>query len=219
MAEDSATCGGDGRLYVIAAPSGAGKTSLVKALIAADPQLRFSVSYTTRTQRPNEVEGRDYHFVTVERFREMIGHGEFLEHARVYDNHYGTALQTVRDALGRGERLLLEIDWQGARQVRERLPEARSIFVLPPSLAILEERLRGRATDSDAVIRRRLREAVADIGHCGEFDFVVVNAHFDEALAELREIVAGHGVRLSAGRPEVRDLIARLTTPGSGRAD
>lgn len=220
MGTDRANTGGRGRLYVIAAPSGAGKTSLVKALVQSDPGLRFSVSYTTRARRPNEADGRDYHFVAVERFREMVAREEFLEHAQVFDNYYGTGLETVRSALDRGERLLLEIDWQGARQVRARLPEARTIFVLPPSLAALEQRLRGRGTDTDEVIRRRLRDAVADIGHCVEFDYIVVNDRFDQALADLRAIVSGGGADLAAGRPRVRDLIAALAADApAGRAD
>ena len=132
-----------GRLYVVAAPSGAGKTSLVKALMVREPRLRFSVSYTTRQPRTTEVEGRDYHFVTQARFEEMIARGEFLEHARVFDNYYGTGLGAVQTALAAGQLLLLEIDWQGARQVRARLPAARSIFILPPSRRALEERLKG----------------------------------------------------------------------------
>ena len=216
MGTDRSNTGGRGRLYVIAAPSGAGKTSLVRALMQSDPGLRFSVSYTTRARRPNEVDGRDYHFVSVERFRAMVGRGEFLEHAQVFDNYYGTGLETVREALGRGERLLLEIDWQGARQVRARLPEACTIFVLPPSLAALEQRLRGRGTDTDEVIRRRLRDAVADIGHCVEFEYVVVNDRFDQALADLRAIVSGGGEDLTAGRAPIRDLLAALSVDGTG---
>ena len=216
MGTDRANTGGHGRLYVIAAPSGAGKTSLVNALVQSDPGLRFSVSYTTRAQRPNEVDGRDYHFVSVERFRGMVAREEFLEHAQVFDNYYGTGLEAVRGALGRGERLLLEIDWQGARQVRARLPEARTIFVLPPSLAALEQRLRGRGTDTDEVIRRRLRDAVADIGHCVEFDYIVVNDRFDRALADLRAIVSDGGADLAAGRAQVGDLIAALTADAPG---
>ena len=216
MGTERANLAGRGRLYVIAAPSGAGKTSLVKALMQGDPGLQFSVSYTTRARRPNEVDGRDYHFVSVERFREMAEREEFLEHAQVFDNYYGTGLATVRDALDRGERLLLEIDWQGARQVRARLPEARTIFVLPPSLAALEQRLRGRGTDTYEVIRRRLRDAVADIRHCAEFDYVVVNDHFDRALEDLRAIVAGGGEDLRAVRAPVRDLVAALTAGATG---
>src|ERR1700689_5236632 len=154
-----------GRLYVVSAPSGAGKTSLVKALMEREPRIRFSVSYTTRKPRPNEVPGRDYHFVTMEQFAEMVARDEFLEHAQVFDNYYGTAARAVEPALANGERLLLEIDWQGAAQVRARLPEARSIFILPPSRASLEQRLRARSTDSDAVIQRRLRDAAHDIAH------------------------------------------------------
>src|SRR5580658_11011794 len=148
-----------GNLYVVAAPSGAGKTSLVKALMERRPSIHFSVSYTTREPRPGEIDGRDYHFVNQERFQEMVERGEFLEHARVFDNCYGTGLETVHAALRQGELLLLEIDWQGARQVRARLPEARSIFILPPSRRALEERLRARSSDSDAVIQRRLQDA------------------------------------------------------------
>ncbi len=214
MSEHNESRAGRGRLFVIAAPSGAGKTSLVKALMERNRQLRFSVSYTTRAPRPNEVDGRDYHFVSAERFAAMAARGEFLEHARVFDNHYGTGLQTVRDALARGERLLLEIDWQGARQVRERLPEARSIFVLPPSLAALEQRLRQRSTDAESVIQRRLRDSASDIGHWVEFDYVVVNDRFDRALADLESIVDERGEALTADRAEIRALAAKLSAAG-----
>ncbi|MFI4890308.1 MAG: guanylate kinase [Steroidobacterales bacterium] len=199
-----------GQLYVIAAPSGAGKTSLVKALMEREPGLRFSVSYTTRTPRPNEVDGRDYHFVSPARFAQMVAGGEFLEHARVFDNCYGTAVATVRTALEQGTRLLLEIDWQGARQVRAKLPEAQTIFILPPSRAALEQRLNARSTDSEAVIRRRLQDSVGDLAHWPEFDYVVINDRFDEALAGLRAIVTGHGDELRAGRAAVADLAAQL---------
>ena len=199
-----------GHLYVIAAPSGAGKTSLVKALMERRPELRFSVSYTTRTPRPNEVDGRDYHFVSAEKFAQMVAGGEFLEHAQVFDNSYGTGLTAVRNALEQGTKLLLEIDWQGARQVRAQLPEALSIFILPPSRAALEQRLKARSTDSEAVIRRRLQDSVGDLAHWPEFDYVVVNDRFDEAVAALRAIVTGHGEELRAGRPEVAHLAAQL---------
>ncbi len=203
-----------GRLFVIAAPSGAGKTSLVKALLERAPQLRFSVSYTTRKPRPNEVDGRDYHFVSAERFAAMIGAGEFLEHASVFDNLYGTGLPAVREALDRGERLLLEIDWQGARQVRERLPEALTVFVLPPSLAALEQRLKQRSTDSAAVIRRRLCDSVSDLAHWSEFDFVVINDRFEKAVADLQAIVLDRGDALRASRPEVLRLTTALLAAG-----
>ena len=200
-----------GRLYVIAAPSGAGKTSLVKALMARMPRLRFSISYTTRAQRPNEADGRDYHFVSVDKFAAMRERGEFLECAQVFDNFYGTAAATVREALGAGQSLLLEIDWQGARLVRARMPEARSIFILPPSVGALEQRLRQRSTDSDAVIRRRLQESVADISHWNEFDYAVINDRFEDALADLQAIVEDRGDALAAQRSEVKRLAALLT--------
>jgi guanylate kinase len=202
-----------GRLYVVAAPSGAGKTSLVKALMEREPRIRFSVSYTTRDPRPNEIRGRDYHFVSHERFQEMKANHEFLEHAQVFDNWYGTGVRTVQEALSNGEQLLLEIDWQGARQVRSRIPEAVSIFILPPSRAALEQRLKGRSTDSDAVIQRRLRDAAEDLGHWSEFDYVVINDRFEQALKDLEAIVEDRGGALAARRPEVVQLAAGLVNP------
>jgi guanylate kinase len=202
-----------GRLYVVAAPSGAGKTSLVKALMEREPRIQFSVSYTTRKRRPNEIPGRDYHFVSAERFQEMVDGHEFLEHARVFDHCYGTGVRAVQEALSNGEQLLLEIDWQGARQVRTRLPDACSIFILPPSRAALEERLKGRSTDSEQVIQRRLRDAAQDLSHWTEFDYVVINDRFDQALADLQAIVAGSGGALVAQRPEVVHLAASLANP------
>ncbi|HEV7612131.1 MAG TPA: guanylate kinase [Steroidobacteraceae bacterium] len=199
-----------GRLYVVSAPSGAGKTSLVKALMEREPRIRFSVSYTTRTPRPNEIPGRDYHFVTMERFTEMAARGEFLEHARVFDNCYGTGVRTVEEALVNGEQLLLEIDWQGAQQVRARLPEARSIFILPPSRRALEERLKARSTDSEAVIKRRLEDAAQDLAHWAEFDSVVINDRFEQALSDLQAIMEDRGGGLIAQRPEVASLTAEL---------
>jgi guanylate kinase len=199
-----------GHLYVIAAPSGAGKTSLVKALMEGDRGLQFSVSYTTRPPRPTEVDGRDYHFVSAAKFARMAAAGEFLEHARVFDHSYGTALATVRTALEQGTRLLLEIDWQGTQQVRAKLPEAQTIFILPPSRASLEQRLKARSTDSDAVIRRRLQDSVSELSHWREFDYVVINDRFDEALAHLRAIVTGLGEALRSNRPEVALLAAQL---------
>jgi guanylate kinase len=203
-----------GRLYVIAAPSGAGKTSLVKALMEREPRLRFSVSYTTRKPRATEIDGRDYHFITPERFQEMAERGEFLEHAQVYDNFYGTGLQAVRDALSAGGLVLLEIDWQGARQVREGLPEARTIFILPPTRRALEERLNARSTDSAEVIQRRLQDAERDIGHWTEFDYVVINDRFDQALEDLHAIVRERGDPLAGSRPEVKRLAADLLHGG-----
>src|SRR5580692_5524604 len=202
-----------GRLYVVAAPSGAGKTSLVKALMEREPRIQFSVSYTTRKPRPNEIPGRDYHFVSPERFADMVARDEFLEHAQVFDNCYGTGVRTVEEALVNGEQLLLEIDWQGARQVRTRLPEARSIFILPPTRQALEQRLKARSTDSEAVIERRLRDAAQDLAHWAEFDYVVINDRFEQALADLQAIVEDRGAHLVARRPEVDHLTAELLRP------
>jgi guanylate kinase len=202
-----------GRLYVVSAPSGAGKTSLVKALMGRDPRIRFSVSYTTRKPRATEVPGRDYHFVTMDRFDDMVARDEFLEHARVFDNCYGTGVRAVEEALANGEQFLLEIDWQGARQVRARLPEAVSIFILPPTRHALEERLKSRSTDAETVIQRRLQDAAQDIAHWPEFDYVVINDSFGQALEDLRSIVENRGGHLSATRPEVAGFAAALTQP------
>ena len=178
-----------GRLYVVAAPSGAGKTSLVKALMEREPRLRFSVSYTTRKPRPNEVDGEDYHFVTQARFREMVDRNEFLEHAQVFDNFYGTGLEEVQRALRDGELLLLEIDWQGALQIRALFPAAHLIFILPPSWDELAQRLRSRGEDLPEVIARRLENARHEVAQAPAFDFVIINGSLDRALAELLAIV------------------------------
>ena len=199
-----------GRLYVVSAPSGAGKTSLVKALMEREPGLRFSVSYTTRPPRANEVEGRDYHFITPEEFGGMVEHGEFLEHAQVFDNFYGTGRAAVRTALTAGQRLLLEIDWQGARQVRASMPAAHSIFILPPTRRALEERLTARSTDSPEVIRRRLKDAQRDIAHWIEFDYVVINDRFEQAVLDFQAIVREKGDALRGSRPEVARLAVEL---------
>jgi guanylate kinase len=199
-----------GRLFVIAAPSGAGKTSLVKALLQREPGLRVCVSHTTRPRRPAEVDGRDYHFVSVERFRELISADGFLEYAPVFDNYYGTSRAALEAAFGAGHDVILEIDWQGARQVRARAPGCISIFVLPPSRATLEQRLRNRRTDSDEVIARRLRDAVDDMSHYAEFDYVVVNDDFEAAVADLRRIIAGGVDDLRADRPALHPLLAGL---------
>ena len=203
-----------GRLYVVSAPSGAGKTSLVRALMEREPRIRFSVSYTTRKPRPNEIAGRDYHFVSPERFAEMVARDEFLEHAQVFDNCYGTGVRAVEEALANGEQLLLEIDWQGARQVRARLPEARSIFILPPTRQALEQRLKGRSTDSEAVIQRRLQDAAQDLTHWAEFDYVVINDHFDTALEDLRAVVEDRGAHLTSKNPEVARFAAGVLSGG-----
>lgn len=199
-----------GRLFVIAAPSGAGKTSLVRALMEREPSLGFSVSFTTRPRRPGEVEGRDYHFVQPETFEAMARGGAFVEHARVFDHRYGTGRQQVETALAAGQDLILEIDWQGARQVRAALPEAVDIFILPPSRATLEQRLRGRRTDSPEVIARRLQESVEEMSHWAEFRYVIVNDHFGRALDDLTAVVQGRGQALASDRPGLAAFAATL---------
>ena len=200
-----------GRLFVIAAPSGAGKTSLVRALMEREPGLRFSISYTTRPQRPTEQHGRDYFFVGRDEFERMVANGEFLEHARVFDNYYGTSRRQVEEALAAGQDLILEIDWQGAAQIRAALPESISIFILPPSRPELERRLRGRGTDAEEVIQRRLRDAASDMTHWREFDHVVVNDDFAAALGQLQDVVAGRGEATRKDRPGLAELAAALT--------
>jgi guanylate kinase len=199
-----------GHLYVIAAPSGAGKTSLVKALLAEEPSARFSISYTTRKMRPNEEHGRDYFFVTQEEFKNRVLAGAFLEHAQVFDNYYGTAREQVELLMAQGFNVILEIDWQGAQQIRQVMPACRSIFILPPSRAELERRLRGRGTDDETVIQRRLRDAVSDMRHWNEFDYVVVNDDFQIALGELKSIVKLQGEQLKADRTELAALVKEL---------
>jgi len=184
-----------GTLFVVSAPSGAGKTSLVRALLEIDAGLQLSVSYTTRESRPGEIDGEHYHFVDIGTFDAMVADGAFVEYARVFDNAYGTAESALRRVIGRGDDLLLEIDWQGARQVRERIPEAVSIFVMPPSLAALEERLRGRGQDSDVVIAGRMARARDELSHYSEYDYLIVNDRFDAALAQLQAIVIAERLR------------------------
>ena len=198
------------RLFVISAPSGAGKTTLVRALMEREPELRFSISYTTRAQRPGEHHGQHYFFVATEVFQGMLEDQAFLEHARVFDNYYGTARAQVDTLLADGHGVVLEIDWQGARQVRAAMPESVGIFVLPPSRAELERRLRGRATDSETVIRRRLADAATDMSHWDEFKYVVVNDDFSTALQALSDIVRGRGAASRADRPELPPLISTL---------
>jgi guanylate kinase len=199
-----------GQLWVIAAPSGAGKTSLVRKLLERDPTLKFSISYTTRAPRAAEVDGRDYFFVSKAEFRAMIRDDAFLEHANVFDNWYGTGREHVAQLLAAGSSVVLEIDWQGARQVRERTPGSRSVFILPPSIAELERRLRGRKTDSEAVIARRLKDALGDMTHWDEFDHVIVNDDFDAALDRLAAVIAGRDRGTRADSPAVRAAAAAI---------
>lgn len=199
------------RLFVIAAPSGAGKTTLVKALVERNPDLRFSVSYTTRKPRETERPGHDYFFVGKDEFERLRSQGEMLESAEVFDNFYGTSRSQVERLLDEGHDVLLEIDWQGARQVRQSMPECVSIFILPPSRDELERRLRGRRTDSEAVIARRLRDALGDMSHWDEFDYVIINDDLDSAIGELVAILGnGNEANRSSDprlRARVRDIV------------
>jgi guanylate kinase len=187
-----------GVLYIVSAPSGAGKTSLVKALLKADPAIHLSTSYTTRAPRPGETDGRDYHFVDRERFQAMLADGEFLEHAEVYGNFYGTSKGRIAHDLNAGHDVLLEIDWQGAAQVKRHFPESASIFILPPSFNALRTRLKGRGQDSDEIIERRLAAAADDVSQAGAFDYIIVNDDFDHALADLVAIT--RSIRLERPR-------------------
>lgn len=199
-----------GNLYIVAAPSGAGKTSLVRALLAADSDVGLSISCTTRKPRPGELHGREYHFVTVSEFEAMRERGEFLESAEVHGNLYGTSRERVAARLAAGEDILLEIDWQGAAQVRRVMPEAIGVFVLPPSLAVLEERLRSRASDSDEVIARRLSAARDEIAHLAEFDYVIINDEFERAVRDLVSIVRAVRLRLDQQLRRHRNLLRQF---------
>jgi guanylate kinase len=198
------------RLFVIAAPSGAGKTTLVHAITKRNPELRFSISYTTRTQRRTEVDGRDYIFVDKDDFDRLRAGGALLESAEVFDNFYGTSREQVEQHLAAGHPVILEIDWQGARQVREAKPDCISVFILPPSRAELERRLRSRGTDSDEVIARRLRDALSDMSHWEEFDYVIFNDDLDQAVADLEAVLAGRGEKSATDIPAVRDAVKDL---------
>lgn len=185
-------------LYVVSAPSGGGKTSLIRALLEQDDRVRLSVSHTTRPVRPGERNGEHYHFVDEETFLDLIERDAFLEHARVFDHRYGTGREAVQRQLDAGFDVVLDIDWQGARQIRRTFPASRSIFIIPPSLDTLRQRLVARGQDSEEVIRRRMRDAQAEISHWDEFDYLVVNDEFGEALADLRSIIRN-------GRPSRED--------------
>ncbi|MCG8023030.1 MAG: guanylate kinase [Candidatus Thiodiazotropha endolucinida] len=186
-----------GTLYILSAPSGAGKTSLLKALYKKDKEIRISVSHTTRPMRPGEEDGVDYYFIDQESFLVKVERGDFLEHAEVFGNYYGTDETSVRSQLEAGEDIVLEIDWQGAEQVRRRFPGAVSIFILPPSPGVLYERLSNRGQDSHEVIQGRMREAISEMSHYAEFDYLIFNDNFELALSELWSIVIAHRLKLS----------------------
>lgn len=202
-----------GSLFIVSAPSGAGKTSLVHALLNINPQIDLSVSYTTRNPRAGERDGKDYHFVSRDTFLEMAGRGEFLESAEVYGNLYGTSQTWISLENAKGNDVLLEIDWQGAAQVRKLFPECISIFILPPSIDALEQRLNGRGKDSEQVIAKRLAAAREDVAHVAEFDYVIINDNLNEALRELNAVVLSARLRCAKQLVRHQALINQLQTP------
>lgn len=199
-----------GCLFVISAPSGAGKTSLVRALLQANLDLNLSISHTTRPLRPGEVDGRDYHFVNIDVFKQMLFNEEFLESAEVYGNYYGTSRQWIDEATESGKNILLEIDCQGAKQIKRTFPESIGIFILPPSIDALATRLKMRAQDNDDIIKKRLAAAREEISHIGEFDYVIVNHHFDEALNDLTSIVRAAYLNTNRQLIKHKTLITQL---------
>jgi guanylate kinase len=202
-----------GILFIVSAASGAGKTTLIKALLERDSSLRLAVSFTTRKPRHGEQDGIHYHFIQPERFLRMVAAGDFLEHALVFGNRYGTAESSVRSQLEQGQDLLLEIDWQGARQVRARFPSAVSIFILPPSAQVLEQRLRGRSLDSDEVIRDRMAGARAEMSHYAEYDYLLVNDVFESALDDLACLLRAERLRCSNSESRLVALLTELVGP------
>jgi len=199
-----------GVLYIVSAPSGAGKTSLVHALLQADTQMKFSVSYTTRSKREGEQEGVDYHFVSTEQFKQMIAEERFLEYASVFGNYYGSSKELIKNELKNGRDIILEIDWQGAKQIRQSSFRTVSIFILPPSKKALRQRIVDRKKDESSVIEQRLRMAMEEVRHCQEYDYLVVNDHFEDALAQLQVIVQAERLRVDYQSSTHQSLIAEL---------
>ena len=202
-----------GNLFIISAPSGAGKTSLVQSLLSHDPHIDLSVSYTTRDPRNGEQNGKDYHFVSRETFLAMAKRGEFLESAEVYGNLYGTSQTWISQEIAKGRDILLEIDWQGAAQVRQLFPDCISIFILPPSKAALEQRLKGRGKDSDEVIAKRMAAVREDVSHVAEFNYVIINNNLDDALREFAAVVLSARLRCNKQLSRHQDLINQLQKP------
>lgn len=199
-----------GILYIVSAPSGAGKTSLVKALVDAQPQIRVSVSHTTRAMRPGEIDGVNYHFVERNEFLRMKEHGDFLEQAEVFGNLYGTSQSHLQQTLDKGHDLILEIDWQGAQQVRKQMPDARSIFILPPTQQALRQRLTNRGQDSDEIIEGRMREAVSEMSHYYEYDFLIINDDFATALDDLKAIFRANRLQHKPQQQRFSQLLNEL---------
>ena len=197
-------------LFTISAPSGAGKTSLVKALLERNPLMDVCVSHATRAMRPGEVDGLDYHFVSIEQFEAMVEQDEFLEHAKVFDNYYGTAQLSVEGLLSQGKNVILEIDWQGAQQVKKKIPETVPVFILPPSRETLRQRLTDRKTDDESIIERRMADADKEMSHYSDADYLVINDDFDQALKELESIICCQSLTLERQMLRFADLIASI---------
>ena len=199
-----------GTLYIVSAPSGAGKTSLVTALTKDDQQIRVSVSHTTRAMRPGEQHGVNYHFVVHEEFKALIAQGDFLEHAEAFGNFYGTSRSALQQTLDQGYDLILEIDWQGAQQVRRLMPQALSVFILPPSQEALRQRLDGRGQDSEEIIAGRMKEAVSEMVHYDEYDYVIINDDFDAALADLKAVFRSNRLLLKKQQQRHAALLKQM---------
>ena len=199
-----------GKLFIISAPSGAGKTSLIKKLIPHMDKLIVSVSHTTRAQRPGEIDTIDYFFTPVDTFKKMVNQQAFLEYAQVFDNFYGTAQSSIEQSLKSSKDVILEIDWQGAEQIRRILPDTISIFILPPSTEVLRRRLKERGQDSEAIIDRRMQDAVNEIGHYAEYDYLIVNDEFNNALTEMKSIILANRLNIQRQQEQLKDLLIDL---------
>ena len=204
-----------GILYIVSAPSGAGKSSLVREIVRKLADVVVSVSHTTRPMREGEVDGQDYHFIDESRFNAMVEQGDFLEHAQVFGNYYGTSKQSIEQQLVSGKDVILEIDWQGARQIRQLMSDSKSVYILPPSINALKERLSNRGQDSDEVIDARMREAVSEMTHYGEFDYIVINDDFDEATEQLASIFVCNRLLLDNQQQRNAELLADLLKPNT----
>jgi len=202
-------------LFVVSAPSGAGKTSLLKQLIAELGGVRTAISHTTRTRRESEVDGMDYHFVDSEKFQELINQGAFYEYATVFGNSYGTSKSSIAEQIKQGIDVILEIDWQGARQIKQHLPKSRSIFILPPSKDALESRLRGRGQDDETVIQRRMSEAITEMSHYAEYDYLLINDDFSVAVSQLNAIIQAERQKLPLQQKKHAHLLCNLLESGT----